>query len=254
MHSSTYDVVVVGAGPAGSTAARVAAEKGLKVLLVDKSKFPREKVCGGYLSYKTLALLSHGLSESVIEQKIYGVKLYDGQYIGSKKMISQLLGITVQRSSFDTFLVQNAIQSGVHFIDSCRILQVENMKDTAGVKVYSENGIFIDPFSGEGIYYAMKSGEIAAEEVAESLKNKEYPLHMAYAQRCKREFYADFYYSLVYSLMNGRKLSIHAGTSKGQKMLDNIVSVMQHPHAYRGIILPRRIHKDSGKRKAESGE
>jgi len=42
-----YDVVIVGAGPAGSTAAKFLSEKGIRVLLVDKSKFPRDKACGG---------------------------------------------------------------------------------------------------------------------------------------------------------------------------------------------------------------
>jgi len=40
-----YDVIVVGAGPAGSTAAKNLAEKGIKVLLLDKAKFPRDKPC-----------------------------------------------------------------------------------------------------------------------------------------------------------------------------------------------------------------
>ena len=44
-----WDVVVVGAGPAGSTAARVAAERGMRVLLLDAARFPRYKTCGGGL-------------------------------------------------------------------------------------------------------------------------------------------------------------------------------------------------------------
>ena len=44
-----YDVVVVGAGPAGSTAAKFCSEKGIKTLLIDKDKFPRDKPCGGGL-------------------------------------------------------------------------------------------------------------------------------------------------------------------------------------------------------------
>ena len=42
-----YDVIISGAGPAGSTTARYAAINGLKVLLIDKQVFPRDKPCGG---------------------------------------------------------------------------------------------------------------------------------------------------------------------------------------------------------------
>ena len=44
------EVVVIGAGPAGSTAAKVFADNGVRVLLIDKSSFPRDKPCGGGLT------------------------------------------------------------------------------------------------------------------------------------------------------------------------------------------------------------
>ena len=44
--SIDYDVVVAGAGPGGTSAARILAENGLSVLLVDRSEFPRYKTCG----------------------------------------------------------------------------------------------------------------------------------------------------------------------------------------------------------------
>ena len=49
-----YDVIIVGAGPAGATAAKFLAEKGEKVLLIDKDAFPRDKPCGGGLSIRIL--------------------------------------------------------------------------------------------------------------------------------------------------------------------------------------------------------
>ena len=45
-----YDVIVCGGGPSGSTTAFYAAKAGMKVLLIDKSKFPRDKACGGLLT------------------------------------------------------------------------------------------------------------------------------------------------------------------------------------------------------------
>jgi len=52
--SRRFDVVVVGAGPAGSSAACVLASAGLDVALLDKAQFPRDKLCGGLLSQRSL--------------------------------------------------------------------------------------------------------------------------------------------------------------------------------------------------------
>src|SRR5689334_14070646 len=53
----TVDVIVVGAGPAGSAAATTLAMSGLKTLLVDRASFPRPKVCGDGLTPRALLML-----------------------------------------------------------------------------------------------------------------------------------------------------------------------------------------------------
>jgi flavin-dependent dehydrogenase len=53
MSIESYDAVVVGGGPAGSAAAYTLAAAGKKVCLVDKSKFPRDKLCGGGLTFRS---------------------------------------------------------------------------------------------------------------------------------------------------------------------------------------------------------
>jgi 2-polyprenyl-6-methoxyphenol hydroxylase-like FAD-dependent oxidoreductase len=62
----TYDLIIVGGGPAGATAALYAQRQGLTTLLVDKECFPRDKICGDALSGKTVAILHElGLFEEV---------------------------------------------------------------------------------------------------------------------------------------------------------------------------------------------
>src|SRR5436190_10394277 len=59
-----YDVIVCGAGPAGSVAATVLARGGARVLLVDRARFPRDKLCGDTINPGTIAILRRlGLME-----------------------------------------------------------------------------------------------------------------------------------------------------------------------------------------------
>jgi flavin-dependent dehydrogenase len=59
----TYDLMVIGAGPAGCAAAITAARRGAKVLLLESGRFPRHKVCGEFVSGEALELLTELLSE-----------------------------------------------------------------------------------------------------------------------------------------------------------------------------------------------
>lgn len=54
---SDWDVIVIGAGPSGSLVSRLLARRGHSVLLIDARGFPRDKVCGGCLSARAVALL-----------------------------------------------------------------------------------------------------------------------------------------------------------------------------------------------------
>jgi flavin-dependent dehydrogenase len=65
----TYDAVVIGAGPAGSTAALMLARAGWSVAVVEKAKFPRRKVCGEFISATSLPLLQEiGVAEPFLER------------------------------------------------------------------------------------------------------------------------------------------------------------------------------------------
>jgi len=59
-----HDVVIVGAGPAGATAAQVLAQKGVPVLLLDKAEFPRDKLCAGLLTWKSVDVLERVYGET----------------------------------------------------------------------------------------------------------------------------------------------------------------------------------------------
>jgi len=119
-----YDVIVVGAGPGGSTTARFCAQAGLKTLLIEKEWLPRYKPCGGCLSIKTAHLLGFDLSP-VLENTIYGVHftycLKDHFTIRSEQPIAFL----VMRDCFDQFLVKKALEMGAEILEGERVERVE---------------------------------------------------------------------------------------------------------------------------------
>ena len=61
-----YDVIVIGAGPAGCTAAKILAKNGFRVLLAEKFKLPRYKSCSEQLIQKTLNLVKQYFGESTL--------------------------------------------------------------------------------------------------------------------------------------------------------------------------------------------
>ncbi|VVB73564.1 Digeranylgeranylglycerophospholipid reductase [uncultured archaeon] len=75
--SNEYDVIIVGAGPAGSSCAMFLGREGNKVLLIDKAKFPRDKTCGDACSGKSVSVLRElGLLDEIetsAHGKIFGV-------------------------------------------------------------------------------------------------------------------------------------------------------------------------------------
>ncbi len=111
-----YDVIVVGAGPGGSTAARFCAQAGLKTLLIEKERLPRYKPCGGCLSPKTVHLLSFDLSP-VLENTIYGVKFSYCFEDSFSIQSTQPMAFLVMRDGFDQFLVKKALEQGTEVLD-----------------------------------------------------------------------------------------------------------------------------------------
>jgi len=109
-----YDVIVAGAGPGGSTAARECASRGLSVLMLDKSEFPRDKPCGGGVSIRAAGELPFDVTP-VVERVIYRAYLTERQSRGYVQDSPEKITYLTQRSRLDGFLVECAIDSGVTF-------------------------------------------------------------------------------------------------------------------------------------------
>ena len=89
--SKLYDVAIVGAGPAGSTLANHLVRSGYKTLILEKSRFPRTKVCGDLISAKGLATLDAlGCLEEVERQSYvpieYATVFLNGQEFSRQRV------------------------------------------------------------------------------------------------------------------------------------------------------------------------
>ena len=122
-----WDVLIAGAGPAGTVAATILARAGARVLIVDRERFPRSKLCGDSISPGTLAVLrrlnlstwveTHGLPiDGMLLTGPRGARV-EGRYPGS------LRGRTVSRRDLDCWLLGEAIGAGAQFEDRVVVLR-----------------------------------------------------------------------------------------------------------------------------------
>ncbi len=119
---SSYDVVVVGSGPAGATTARVAAERGLEVLLVDKKQELGAPIqCSGAVSAHALSDAGITPNEEFVSTPIFGFAVYDAvgqathldyRLLKPDEYQDTPLGYVVDRRRFDRYLMTLAERAG----------------------------------------------------------------------------------------------------------------------------------------------
>ena len=153
-----YDLVIVGGGPAGATAALYANRLGLKAILVDKSIWPRDKICGDALSGKVMDMLKDleilgevkPLDGSTINRIVFGSpknKIFEINL--SKSLNDQHIreGYVIPRKTFDYFLFNKA-KEAVDVLEGFNVQDVlVNNQSVAGVKGINQNGEVEEIFS-----------------------------------------------------------------------------------------------------------
>jgi len=127
-----YDAVIIGAGPAGSAAARLLAQANWNVALVEKAVFPRRKVCGEFISAPTMPVLKAcGVAVPFISAAGPLVTRI-GAYAGSAMLVTpreQAWGRALGREHLDTLLRDAAVAAGVTLFQPAEVTALRPQDD-----------------------------------------------------------------------------------------------------------------------------
>jgi flavin-dependent dehydrogenase len=153
--SEQFDVVVIGAGPAGSAASAVLAEQGFRVVVLEREKFPRYHIGESLLPFTCYPLKRLGLLEKMRKSEF--VKKHSVQFVSRSGKASQPFYFStryepdvaqtwqVLRSEFDLMLMQNARTKGAQVLEETSVLDLLRDNDRiVGVKAQSKGGAPIE--------------------------------------------------------------------------------------------------------------
>ena len=183
----TFDVAIVGAGPAGSSLAIRLARMGQDVLLLDRHSFPRDKTCGDLVSVRALGVLDElGCLDSVEAHHFLPLReahaFLNGQCL-NRNWVLYRPGTTahahaVPRTVLDEILFRKAQASGAHTVESCRVRDVRVENDR--VELSAQERGRGRTFSARMVVGADGAHSIVARKTGQAMTDRRY---MEYAMR-----------------------------------------------------------------------
>jgi geranylgeranyl reductase family protein len=141
-----FDVAIVGAGPAGSSAAIALARRGYAVALIDKEQFPRDKLCGDFVNpaiwpiYRDLGIDNEILASN--HEKISAIRITsfsgDEAIVPISKQIHEAsFGLSINRRDLDYVLLQAALRDGVTVLQRRWIKKLS--REPEGWRIHAEH-------------------------------------------------------------------------------------------------------------------
>ena len=157
--NSNYDALVIGAGPAGSTAAALLAERGRRVLVLEKEKFPRYHIGESLMPFCWFTLERLGVLGEM--ERIAYTKKHSVQFVTSDGRLSQPFYFfqhydhpsattwQVERAEFDVMLLDNARRKGAQVRELTRVTRTikDDAGRTVGVEAVGPDGAAFEVFA-----------------------------------------------------------------------------------------------------------
>ena len=139
-----YDVVVVGAGPAGSSTARNLAAAGLKVLILEEhAQVGKPLHCSGFVTPRTLKIAN--LGKDVLLSEIKGAQVYGPEGSNLQLGGDKTRALVLDRVLFDNKLAESAQEAGADLALANRLISIKRVNGHVSLQIL-HNGIVVDIF------------------------------------------------------------------------------------------------------------
>lgn len=173
MKKENYDALIIGAGPAGSTAAYLLASSGFKVIILDRKHFPRPKLCAGLLTWKTIKTLENVFhvsrqtlrSQNIVREECREYGVSDRLSRAFRRSLDEPFYL-VDRQAYDHFWLKCAISAGAEFYPNSRVVDIDPEKYEAVTDQGEKwTGRFI--FGADGVHSRVRHALVRSKRTSE---------------------------------------------------------------------------------------
>jgi flavin-dependent dehydrogenase len=143
MNLKKYDIAIIGGGPAGSSAAILLSKKGYSVTIIEKKSFPREVLCGEFISKEVVEfLIENSLYEEFLKLNPNPISSFRFSGENGKDLFASLKfpAYGIKRSKLDNFLLSKARENGTEIFQPVEAKEIQKQTERYLIKIKSGVG------------------------------------------------------------------------------------------------------------------